>query len=58
MVGSKQAVKRCLGFEGNEAGFWTTTLLKYEKTQIRGQMMHNNTHNLIITYLPSEYSKI
>lgn len=27
-VGSQQAVRRCLGFEGNIAGFWTTTLLK------------------------------
>lgn len=31
-VGSQQAVTRCLGFEGNAAGFCTWTLLEMGQT--------------------------
>lgn len=30
-VGSQEAVTRCLGLDGNAAGFWTSTLLKNTK---------------------------
>lgn len=59
-VGSQQAVTRSLGFEGNAAGFCTSTLLEQGQDKIFNNVYGNaisqtQDHN---TYLSSENSKI